>query len=333
MRLKTFPLTGLRILVFIIIVSLLSLLLQRFYHKESWKSEIWISMDTFFEFHVPSASFDKDLKPQISSILEELDLSLNVYREESEIQKLNLLASSQAVQVSERLYDAVNKALWLSELSLGIFDPTFEPLQDAYGFKDGKLRIPEKDELDRILQKIGWKNIILDSKSQRIQYANEQIRLNLSALIKGLALDEIALYMDSKNIDEYMLNFGGSLKVKKKASFIVMIQDPRNPKPAGQTKLYSGSISTSSDGQQFFEREGQRYSHIINPLTGSAQNPLQSVSIYHPNSALLADMLSTSLLLMERSEAVAFLSQHFPETGMLGIDAKGRFSWNMEWMP
>jgi FAD:protein FMN transferase len=112
-----------------------------------------------------------------------------------------------------------------------------------------------------------------------------------------------------------------------------MIQDPRNPKPAGQTKLNSGSISSSSDGQQFFEKEGLRYSHIIHPLTGSAQNPLHSVSIYHPESALLADMLSTTLLLMERSEALSFLSQHFPEAGILGIDAEGKFSWNMEWMP
>jgi thiamine biosynthesis lipoprotein len=314
-------------------MSLLSLLVQSFYHKESWKSETWIAMDTFFEFHVPSVNFNKDLKLEISSLLEELDLCLNVYREGSEIQKLNFLASKQTVKTSAMLFGAITKALWLSELSSGIFDPTFEPLQDAYGFKDGRLRIPEKDELNRVLEKIGWGKIILDAKTQHIQFTNDQVKLNLSALIKGLALDEIAAYMDSKNIDEYVLNFGGSLKIKKNTSLTLLIQDPRSPKPAGQTKLSSGSISTSSDGQQFFEREGLRYSHIINPLTGSAQNPLRSVSIYHPDSALLADMLSTSLLLMEKSEALAFLSQHFPEAGMLGIDTQGKFSWNMEWMP
>jgi FAD:protein FMN transferase len=215
LRLKILPQIGLRIVVFVIIASLLSLIVQRFYQKDSWKSETWIAMDTFFEFHVPSLSFSRNLKVDISSILDELDLCLNVYREGSEVQMLNQSAAVQAVKASNRLYSTVNKALWLSELSSGVFDPTFQPLQDAYGFEDGKLKVPQKEELSKILQKIGWKNIILDPRSQHIQYANEQIKLNLSALIKGLALDEIALYMDSNNIEEYILNFGGSLKVKK----------------------------------------------------------------------------------------------------------------------
>ena len=334
MKAAKLPSLGFRIALFVFVFLLLSLLLLRFNQKASWKGEAWLVMDTFFEFQVPSSQYTKELKPALSLMIEAIDLELNVYREGSEIQSLNHLAISKQTQIkSKNLYKAIREALSLSELSSGLFDPSFEPLQNAYGFHDGQLRIPETDELYRLLQNLGWKNILLDPNGYSIRYKKESLKLNLSALKKGMVLDEIALYLDSKNMDEYVLNFGGSLKIKKKTPLTVMIQHPRKPMPAGKTQISSGCISTSSDGQQFFEKEGKRYSHIINPLTGSAQNPTQSITIYHPGSAMMADMLSTTLLLMERSEAISFLSEHFPEAGLLGIDSEGKFSWNMEWTP
>jgi FAD:protein FMN transferase len=326
------PPPGFIIALFVVVSLVLSLLLFSFYQKNSWKGETWLVMDTFFELQVPSSRYNKELKPAISNIIEAIDLELNVYREGSEIQILNQAATSKQARIKgKNLFKALKEALIFSELSSGLFDPSFEPLQNAYGFHDGTLRIPETDELSYLLQSLGWKNIILDEDEHSIRYTKETLKLNLSALIKGVVLDEIALYLDSMNIDEYVLNFGGSLKIKKDNPVTVMVQDPRKPIPAGKTRISSGCISTSSDGQQFFEKEGNRYSHIINPLTGSAQNPSQSITIYHPDSAMKADMLSTTLLLMERSEAISFLSKHFPEAGLLGIDSEGKFSWNMEW--
>lgn len=323
-----------RIALFAGISALFSLLLFALYRDQSWKGDAWIAMDTFIEFQVPSAMYSPELKSDLSAIIETIDLEVNVYREGSELQSLNLLAPSKSYIIKGKfLLKAVSEALLLSRLSSGLFDPSFEPLQNAYGFHDGNLRIPDAKELEYLIQNLGWKNIQFNQKESSIFFQKENITLNFSALIKGMVLDELSSYLDARQIDEYVLNFGGSLKIKKKQTTSIKIQDPRKLVPAGETRISSGCISTSSDAQQFFERNGIRYSHIINPLTGLAQNPSQSITVYHPESALKADMLSTTLLLMERSEAISFLSTYYPEAGLLGIDQNGKFSYQMEWQP
>jgi FAD:protein FMN transferase len=324
----------LRIALFLGISTIFSLLLFSLHQDKSWKGDTWVVMDTFFEFQVPASAYSTELKSALSKVIESIDMEVNVYREGSEIQKLNKFASSKPYLIKGKyLHKAITEALALSKLSSGVFDPSFEPLQNAYGFHDGQVRIPETEELKQLIQNLGWQKILFNPDNSSVYFQKESLKLNFSALIKGMVLDELALNLDSREIDEYVLNFGGSLKIKKKQATTVMIQDPRKVIPAGKIKLSSGSISTSSDGQQFFEKNGVRYSHIIHPLTGSAQNPSQSITIHHPDSAMKADMLSTTLLLMERSEAISFLSKHFPEAGLLGIDRDGKFSSNLEWLP
>ncbi len=111
----------------------------------------------------------------------------------------------------------------------------------------------------------------------------------------------------------------------------VQVQHPRKKASAGSIKLLHGNISTSSDNQQFFEKDGMRYSHIINPLTGKAQNPFQSVTVQHPESALLADMISTTLILMDKETAYHFMQANYPEAGWLGITASETSVHQIKW--
>ncbi len=317
----------LRLIVFIVIISLISLFSLRFFATDTWKREVWLSMNTFFEMQLPRAYFDSEIENEVKNILMDVKKTFSAYYGDSELNKINNKAYHEPIKPSPELYEVLLLAIDFFHMSDGLFDITFQPLQDAYGFHDGRLRIPNEKELEEILSQIGSEHIIINHENRTIQFGLPHMKLNLSGLIKGYALDQVGLYLESKEIPYYILNFGGELRIKAPESVQVQIQHPRKNKMAGSIELVAGCISTSSDNNQFFIRNEKRYSHIINPVTGSAINNLYSATIVHPSSALIADILSTTIVLMEKDQAITWIGKNFPQVQWVMIDETGYYEW------
>ncbi len=321
-----------KLAIFTIVLLAMSSLVYRFYVSQNqWKNEIWIAMDTFFEYQIPSSHHYKGLKEDLAKIIHEVDLSLNSYHKESELTQVNQAEMTQPVTVSKKLWLTLLQAKELWNHSNGLFDPTFQTLQDLYGFHSGSLYVPDQEELDATLQRIGFDKMVFFEESHAIQFLQDDLYLNFSAIVKGIVLDKAAEFLESNAIDDYLLNFGGSMKVSHSKPQTIQVQHPRKRSFAGSVKVSKGSVSTSSDSNQYFIREQLRYSHIVNPVTGSAQNPLQSATVIHPDSATIADALSTILILMEREEAALWMQTFYPEVGYVLIDHEGVFSKNIHW--
>lgn len=275
-------------------------------------------MDTFFEItsseEVDWDEIEKDTKDSIS----QLDLMINSYQPASEINQINQNAGIQSVQVTPDTYSLIQQAIELCQLSEGGFDVTFQPLQDLYGFETGEYHVPDLQEIEQAKLLVGYEKIVFNQPDQTVYLPYPGMKINCSGLIKGIVLDRIHLLLNSKGMNSYTLNFGGNLYVQSNQEEKIGIKSPYNNDMVKVIPLHTGFVSTSSNGEQYFIQNEKRYSHIVNPLTGSAESSNDSVTIIS-NSGLLSDFLSTYCYLLPAEKADQFISQHYPETGLFVI--------------
>ena len=275
---------------------------------------IFFAMDTFFEIQSnEKINWNKILK-QIQTDLALTDGQLNAYQKNSEIETINQNASKEPVKVSEVTFVAIKKAIEFGISSKGLFDISFQPLQDLYGFEEGKYRVPTPQEIEETKKSVNFAYIKLNEDRQEVQFMKPGMKINLSGLIKGIALDRIVKYLQNEGIHEFSLNFGGNLYIQSEKEETIGIKNPSGNYIIASILVKNGFVSTSSDGEQYFIQDNQRYSHIINPITGSAISSNESVTVVS-DSGILSDFLSTYLYLLPIEEISEYMQDNFPETG------------------
>jgi len=275
---------------------------------------IFFAMDTFFEIQSnEKVNWNKVLK-QIQTDLSLIDDRLNAYHQNSEIEMINQNASKEPVKVSEVTFNTIKIAIDLGISSKGLFDISFQPLQDLYGFEQGQYRVPTPQEIEETKKSVNFAYIKLNEDKQEVQFMKPGMKINLSGLIKGIALDRIVKYLQSEGIHVFSLNFGGNLYIQSEKEETIGIKNPSGNDMITSILVKNGFVSTSSDGEQYFIQNGVRYSHIINPITGSAVSSNESVTVVSV-SGILSDFLSTYLYLLPVGEISEYMQDNYPETG------------------
>ncbi len=255
---------------------------------------------------VEAADTAEQLKEAIDERLVEINNLMSTYIESSELSRFNSNDSLEPMPISRETAVVVSASLELAKDSGGAFDPTVGPLVDIWGFgpKGQRTRPPSDDEIADAREVVGYEMIELDATSPSLSRTNAGVELNLSAIAKGYGVDAICELLEASGVDAYMVEIGGEVRVRgKKPDGSAWKLGVERPDEQGRSashilKLTTGALATSGDYRNFFEYEGQRYSHTINPATGRpVTHSLATVSVY-TSDCMSADGLATTLLVL-----------------------------------
>lgn len=273
-------------------------------------------MGTTFNIKVVGLPRDVDadeLGKEIEERLDEINALMSNYRSDSELARLNAFAEPDWFPVSAETHYVLARAAEVSEKTGGAFDVTVGPLVRLWNFGPGHQlqdRIPDDDEIAAALERIGHQKIELRDEPPAVRKLQPDLELDLSALAKGFAVDEVEGRLLSHGVTNYLVEIGGEVQTgglnAQGQSWQIAIEAP----VAGMREiqrvvgLTQTALATSGDYRNYFEIDGRRYSHIVDPRTGRpVTHNLVSVSVLHP-SCTVADAWATALLALGPDEGM-----------------------------
>lgn len=252
----------------------------------------------------------------IDEALEGVDASMSTWREDSELSKLNRREDqSDWIPVSDGLFEVLAKADEISRLTDGAFDVTIGPVVNLWGFgpEARPEQIPSEEVLARALASTGYDQLSFQADPPAVKAAIPQY-IDLSAIAKGYGVDVVARYLDSEGIAAYLVEIGGEIRThgQKPDGSVWRLAIEQPVEGAEHTvnsivSLPSRAMATSGDYRHYYESEGRRFSHTIDPETGQPiAHHLASVTVIADDS-MTADALATGFTVMgyERASALA----------------------------
>ena len=275
----------------------------------------------------------KDFHFQIDSIFREIDSSLSIYKEYSLISKLNNGQNLKTDLLFNEVFLAAEKVYLESE---GNFDCSISPLVDAWGFYQDKLDdsiVIDSAKFYNILPFIGFDKIKLIDDSLILP---KGMKLDFNAIAQGYTVDVIAQFLQAKGDSNYLIEVGGEPLVKGENAdgntWRVGVDKPSENTDENERfqfilDLKNKALATSGNYRKFYEKNGVKYSHIINPFTGfPTQNRLLSVTVIHEN-CMLADAYATAFMVMGVKKSKQFLKTH-PEIEIYLVYTNKNGEWN-----
>jgi len=202
----------------------------------------------------------------------------------------------------------LEESVLLSELTKGSFDITIYPLWKIWKFEGESVEMPDEEEIEKELQLVNYKNIIIENG--KIKFIKRGIGIDLGGIAKGYAVDAAIKVLKDKNINSAIVNAGGDMYVlgrKQGKPWRIGIRHPRREgEILGTIKVEDKAIVTSGDYERFFFSGGKKYHHIINPKTGYPADECQSVTIV-AKEATFADGLATGIFVLGPEEGMALI--------------------------
>lgn len=276
------------------------------------------TMGTYFSIIVDSPPGNlsiESLQTKIASRLADINHQMSTWEEDSEISKFNKTESTDWFEVSAEFATVVTEAKRIHELTRGAFDPTVSPLIDLWGFGDARDKtMPDGAEIAAAQKSVGMRLIEVREKPPAIKKQIAELQLNLSAIAKGYGVDALAQLLVNEGLESFVVDIGGENKTgAPKVSGELWKVGVESPLGGLQriVELSKSSIATSGDYRNYFEMNGETYSHAIDPKTGwPVKNPPASISVIH-ESCMTADAWATAMMVLgvEKGSAIAKANQ------------------------
>jgi thiamine biosynthesis lipoprotein len=262
----------------------------------------------------PPAELDlEQLNAAIHDRLENVDAIASTYRADSELSRFNADPSTDWIRVSPEFCRMVSAANDISIMTQGAFDITVGPLVNLWGFgpEISENDIPTDEEIAAAKARVGYEALETDCDHSVMRKSSADIYVDLSGWAKGYAVDQIANLLDAQKLTDYLVEIGGELRVRghnaKQQKFSIAIEKPLANDEMAYTlmRLSDVSVATSGDYRNFFEHDGQRYSHSIDPRSGRPiSDELAGVSVVSTNTAY-ADAVATAFLVLGPEDGLA----------------------------
>jgi len=259
-------------------------------------------------------SLQRNFQPQIDSLLTAFDQSVSLWVPGSVLSRVN---RNEEVVPDKYFIDNFNLSMQVAKETDGAFDPTVGSLVRAWGFGFDASRKVDSRIVDSILQFTGYHRVRIDSG--KLVKNDERTTIDFNAIAQGYSVDLVGTFLEARGIENYLVDIGGEVKargVKPDGSFWkIGIEKPaRQKNDERELKeiivLKNKSVATSGSYRKFYEKDGVRYSHTIDPKTGyPVQHSLLSVSVVADNTAL-ADAYATSFMVMGLERSKQFLRLH-----------------------
>jgi thiamine biosynthesis lipoprotein len=275
------------------------------------------------EVHVAAATEDAArtlARPAVDEVLR-IQAKYSRYLPDSIVSRINAAAGGDAVEVDAETEALLHYADTLHAISDGLFDITSGILRRAWDFRAA--RMPAPDQLAALLPLVGWDKVALGDG--RVRLARPGMELDFGGFGKEYAADRAASILQAAGVAHGYINLGGDLRVlgprPDGAPWQMAIQDPRDEAATvANMPLTQGALATSGDYERFFERDGRRYCHILDPRSGMPVSHWRSVSVLAPTATAAGS--HTTIAMLKEKAGLAFLR----ESGLafLAIDKDGR---------
>lgn len=286
-----------------------------------------------FDTLIEIRAYGKNAKKAVNQAFDEfrrLHNLLNAYDPNSEISQVNSNAGRAPVKVSSDTLEVVDRALYFARISGGAFDPTVLPLAKLWNVGAENPRVPEEEDIRNALALVDYRKVLVDRENSTIFLEVPGMGLDLGAIAKGYAVDKAVSVLRKNGVNSFLINAGGNVYVSGKKPgetlWRVGITDPLAD-PSG-TETYLGiftgtdiSVVSSGDYQRYFEVNGVRYHHILDPKTGYPAKNLKGTTVIGVSSTD-CDGLSTTLFVVGVDKGKEILSA-FPGVGAIFVKADG----------
>ena len=274
-----------------------------------------------------SATNSEILQKAIDEILLGVNNTFSTYIETSEVSTFNKYQGLTEQVKSKEFIRLLIEALRIGRITQGAYDITVGPLVNLWGFGPSFKAddVPNQDKINEALENVGFEKIIVDANNNKVKKLKPAIYLDFSSIAKGYGVDKLAELLESKGYADYMVEIGGEMRVKghnpqgNRWRIAVEKPDATGRSIYKVINVTDTAIATSGGYRNFFEKDGVRFSHTINPITGKpVQHDLASVTVLG-ESSMKADAWATAFMVlggkkgydlaMENNLAVLFLVQ------------------------
>ncbi|XXY54674.1 FAD:protein FMN transferase [Sorangium sp. So ce269] len=255
---------------------------------------------------------------------------MTTWRPESELSRVNAAAGRSAVEVSPESLEVIEKSLWISERSGGVFDITFEAMHGLWKFdEDIDDNVPPKDDVERARGLIDYRQIAIDRARRTVMLARPGMRMSLGGIAKGYAVDAAARVLRGEGLGSFFVQAGGDLYIAGKkpdgSRWRAGIRDPRGKDASdyfAMVEVEDHAFSTAGDYERSFIKEGRRYHHIIDPRTGFPASESRSVTVW-ARDALTADAVDDAVFILGAEKGLE-LVESIEDCGAVIVDRNNK---------
>jgi len=258
-----------------------------------------------------------------------IDATMSPHKPMSELSRINRNASAEAVPLSVEMAGLVERAMFFSHLSGGAFDITYASVGELYDYRAGVA--PNDEAVAQARAAVGWRHLVLDPRARTLRFGRAGMRIDLGGFAKGHAVDNACKILRRRGIEHAMVAAGGDSRVigsrgtslHDRRPWTIAIRDPRRPDAVvAVLPLEDTSISTSGDYERFFERDGVRHHHIVDPATGRSPHSVRSVTVL-ASDGLTSEALSKCVFVLGVEHGLA-LVESVPGADAVIVDADGQ---------
>ncbi|MDY6945324.1 MAG: FAD:protein FMN transferase [Pseudomonadota bacterium] len=290
------------------------------------------TMGTTYSIKVASAPEGVDahaLRAATDEVLARIDLSMSGYREDSEISRFNASPSTDWFEVSSDLASVVDYALEVSRASGGAFDITVGPLVAAWGFGAAgePIDLPEAGRLADLKAHVGHEKLQARLQPAALRKSDAALTVDLNGIAPGYAVDLLTERLRAMHLAHFMIDIGGEVRAQGRNArgelWRIAVEKPidAEPEPYAIVQLDDAAVTTSGEYRHYYDREGRRYSHTIDPRTGwPVEHSLAAVVVIGPTS-MYTDAWTTALNVLGTEAGREFAQQH--AMSVMFIDAAG----------
>lgn len=231
--------------------------------------------------------------------MERVDRDMSTYKPDSEVSRVNAQAAKGPVKISAELFDLLSTAIDYSRITEGAFDITYASVGFMYDFHAHHK--PTDQQIKNALPAVNYKHIVLDEKNRTVRFAAPGVRIDLGGIGKGHAVDRAIDLLKSRGITQALVTAGGDSRIIGNRSgqpWVIGIRHPDDKnKVIAKIPLEDTAISTSGDYERYFDENGQRYHHIIDPKTGKSASKVRSATILAPTATRTDGLSKTAFVL------------------------------------
>jgi thiamine biosynthesis lipoprotein len=253
-----------------------------------------------------------------------IDNLMSHYKPESQLSQINQRGNTEAVQVDKELFDLIKLSTHYSQITDGAFDITYASVGYMYDYPNHIH--PNESQIKSALPAINWHNLLLDEAHHTVRFEHPGMKIDLGGIGKGYAVDRCIDILKARGFEHALVTAGGDSRFlgdHMGRPWLAAIRHPDNPElVVTRIPLADSAVSTSGDYERFFDENGVRYHHIIDPHTGHSASKVRSATIIAP-TATQTDGMSKTAFVLGAEKALEIINR-MPEYDAVFITPEGK---------
>jgi len=262
--------------------------------------------------------------------MKRIEQAFSPYIEASELSRINRDAPLGWVDASDEMLDLLAKSRRMAEMTDGAFDITYASIGRFYDYRQGKR--PDDALIEETLEAIDYDHVEINWQTRQVRFRHPAVYIDLGGIAKGHAVDRCIELLADEGIQQASVSAGGDSRIlgdRRGEPWKIGIANPREKdQVTALLPLLDTAVSTSGDYERYFETDGVRYHHILDPTTGESASASMSVTILGPE-ATLTDALSTSVFVMGPDKGMTLIDE-LDGVDAIIIDAEGRMRYSAD---